>query len=371
MKTLLFLSWRDIKHPKRGGAEVFTHEMLKRLNQEDYRVTHISPATKGNLKEECIDGINYKRRGNWITVILYAMSYYFYHRKEIDLVVDQCNSHRFFTPFWVKKEKRLLFIHQMTREIWEMKLKKPFGSIGRRLEDYMTRIYRHNHCITVSKSTKSDLMDLGFRDEWVHILPEGINFKPWKKEAFEVKNHRMFSYVGRFSEYKGIDDAMKAFCMMSKERPDLIFNIIGKKNEAYINEKLLPILKQYGVSEEHVIFHGFVSEEKKLELMSQSYCLLFPSKREGWGLTVTESAAVGTPSIVYKSPGLVDAVEGGKSGYLCEENTSEAIVACMRKAFDDSKLYDEITGNAYDLATRLNWGNTAIAFDMTMKKVLI
>ncbi|QLQ20947.1 MAG: hypothetical protein HZT42_00010 [Paracoccaceae bacterium] len=26
--TLLCLSWRDIKHPKAGGAEVFTHEML-------------------------------------------------------------------------------------------------------------------------------------------------------------------------------------------------------------------------------------------------------------------------------------------------------------------------------------------------------
>ncbi len=44
---LLFLSWRDIKHPKAGGAEVFTHEMLRRVS-DDYEITHFLPHSKAD-----------------------------------------------------------------------------------------------------------------------------------------------------------------------------------------------------------------------------------------------------------------------------------------------------------------------------------
>ncbi len=68
-KTLVFLSWRDIKSSKMGGAEVFTHQMLKRLNHEVYRIIHLSPKEDKLSSDENIDGIRYLRDGNIISVI--------------------------------------------------------------------------------------------------------------------------------------------------------------------------------------------------------------------------------------------------------------------------------------------------------------
>ena len=63
-------------------------------------------------------------------------------------------------------------------------------------------------------------------------------------------------------------------------------------------------------------FHGFVSEEEKLALLRRTWANLFPSPKEGWGITVMEAAACGTPSLASDSPGLRDSVRDGETGYL-------------------------------------------------------
>ena len=366
MKTMLFLSWRDIQAPKRGGAEVFTHEMLARRDTTLTKVIHFSPMFENGKEKEVIDGVLYMRKGNIYTVILHSMIYYCKHRNKIDFVVDQCNTHRFFTPFWVKREKRILFIHQMTREIWMRQLKKPFSVIGMALESIMTKLYKHNKALTVSNSTKQDLIDLGFKDEDIIILPEGIDFKPWEREDWYPSKVNNFTYVGRYSSYKGIDDTVEAFCRFEKTHDDARLGIIGKKNDVYIKDVLEPIIKKYNVDHDKIIYHGFVSEEEKLELMSRSHCLIFPSEREGWGLTVTEGAAVGTPSIVYDSPGLRDAVKMGQAGFMTKENSVEAILELMEKSVTDLDYYKQIQTTAYEFSKELNWDKTAQAFDSTI-----
>ena len=99
--TLLFLSWRDIRSSKKGGAEVFTHEMLKRLDRLKYRIIHISPL-EADLKEyEEIDGVTYIRNGNILSSTLFSKNYYKKNRNYIDYVVDQCNTFRYLTlPDW-------------------------------------------------------------------------------------------------------------------------------------------------------------------------------------------------------------------------------------------------------------------------------
>ena len=118
-KKILFLSWRDIKHPKKGGAEVYTHEVLKRLVERGMKVEHYSVLFDDGVREEYIDGVRYMRSGNNLTVIVHAMAHYYRHQSKIALVVDQCNTHRFFSSMWIPHSKRVFFIHQLTREIWQ------------------------------------------------------------------------------------------------------------------------------------------------------------------------------------------------------------------------------------------------------------
>ena len=57
--------------------------------------------------------------------------------------------------------------------------------------------------------------------------------------------------------------------------------------------------------------HGFVSEERKLELLQRSWVHLTASSAEGWCLTVMEAAACETPSVAIDVGGLPESVEHG------------------------------------------------------------
>ncbi|WXR60782.1 glycosyltransferase family 4 protein [Peptostreptococcaceae bacterium AGR-M142] len=373
---LLFLSWRDIKSKKAGGAEVFTHEMLKRLPQDQFQITHFSVKEDHLDSEEIIDGVKYIRKGGLFSVIKEAKKFYLSNKDNIDYVVDQCNTHRFFTPFYVEKEKRLFFIHQLTKEIWFKHMKFPFSLVGYLTENAMLKIYKNDYSFTVSNSTKNDLLDLKFKDNKVFILPEGIDFKHWdKKDFLEKEEAPTFIYVGRYAKYKGIDDSLKAFCEVKKEFKNAKFWILGKKNEEYLKNNLLPILDQNNISygdkgeDKDVTIFGFVSEEEKLNLMSKAHVLLFPSLREGWGLIITEAAAVGTYSIVYNSQGTRDAVDNGNAGCMCQNNTVDEIVSYMTRSLKDEEFFAQMREQAYNFSLNFHWDNTATSFIECMNKI--
>jgi glycosyltransferase involved in cell wall biosynthesis len=68
---------------------------------------------------------------------------------------------------------------------------------------------------------------------------------------------------------------------------------------------------------EGVQFLGKISEGEKIERIARAHVLILTSVREGWGLVVTEAAAVGTPVIAYDVPGLRDSVQAS-NGVLSE-----------------------------------------------------
>ena len=307
-------------------------------------------------------------------VILEARNYYRKNREDFDFVVDQCNTHRFFSRFWVDEEKRIFFIHQLTREIWDMNTSFPINLIGKYTETPFLKFSKRDPTITVSNSTKEDLVRIGFDPERVVILPEGIDFTPWPKEDFLSKEAvPTFIYVGRYSNYKGIDKAVEAFGRIKSNYPEAKLWVVGKKKESYIEEVLRPIEEKYnlksGESDSDITYWGFVSEEKKLELMSRAHCLIFPSLREGWGLIITEAAAVGTPSIGFDSAGIRDALKLGSAGYLCRENTIEELEYQMKQVIEEKENYNFVREEAYKFSLNFHWGNTTSHFERFIEKL--
>lgn len=372
--TILALSWRDIKSPTAGGAEVHTHEMLHRIDQSKYRVIHLSAMYDGLKEEEEIDGITYLRKGSIFSCIHYARKYYKKNKNQIDYVIDQCNTHRYFTPFWVEQEKRIFYIHQLTREIWDINLKFPLSKIGKIMETPLLRLNKNDRVITVSESTKQDLVDVGFDSNKIFIVYNGISFEPWKEADFLPKEKNpTFIYVGRYAKYKGIDAAVEALGMLKKDCPNAKLWILGKRNDEYISSALKPITDKYGLSwgdrqtDGDIITWGYVSEQEKLELISRSMALVFPSIREGWGIPITEAGNVGTPSIVYNSPGIRDAVKNGECGYLCRHNTSEELYNKMKQAIDDTEGYCDIQEKTIVFARQFVWENTYKAFEKILE----
>jgi len=65
-----------------------------------------------------------------------------------------------------------------------------------------------------------------------------------------------------------------------------------------------------------VEFLGRLSTDEKHERMARAHVLLMASVREGWGLSIAEANACGTPAIVYDVHGLRDAVRDGITGLI-------------------------------------------------------
>lgn len=388
-KIVLLLSWRDIFHPDAGGAEIFTTKMLELMpSLANHRWVHFSCATGSQEGNPVRSGIQYIRKGNFLTVLFYALAFYLKNRKNIVMVVDQCNTHRFFTPLWVPQNKRVFFIHQLTREIWYVKWRRPFSSFGYWAENWLLKLYKRTTTITVSKSTEEDLIRIGFSPQNIHILPEGLDHTPISTRSLKtpkntsptLSNHKclmpmvqkpLFLYVGRYAQYKGINDAIEAYGRLCQDGYEAQLVLVGKRNTKYVEKVLKPICIKYGLTwssnysphQTKTVFSvGRVTETLKHNYMQRATALVYPSIREGWGLGVSEAAVLGTPSVVYNAPGLRDAVNRGNAGYICNENSVEGLKEKLIDILSNQKRYQIIREQAYHFSKNLKWDLTAQSF---------
>jgi glycosyltransferase involved in cell wall biosynthesis len=119
-----------------------------------------------------------------------------------------------------------------------------------------------------------------------------------------------------------------------------------------------------------VAFHGFVSEERKIDLMRAAWANIFPSPKEGWGITVIEAAACGTPSVASNSPGLRDSVWHGETGFLVPHGEVDALAARMVELADSPPLVERLGSRARRFAEGLTWERTAAATENQLREII-
>lgn len=356
--NILVFNWRDPKNPDAGGAEQFTHQIMKRLVKRGHDVTQISARFDNGVPQEIIDGVRFIRVGNKYTVYGAAKRWYKRNDQEhFDVVIDEINTIPFNTPHFVNQGERIYaLIHQLAREFWYYEMPFPISTIGNKfLEDRWLRRYAEVPTITVSDSTKSDLEALGFKN--ISIVHEGYDFEPLKVLAKKEETPTMI-YVGRFKKAKMPDHAMEAYRLAREKVPGLRLWMVG---EGYQRDKLEE-KKIDGVT-----FFGRLPLADKSDLVSKANLLLVPGVREGWGLVVTEANAMGTPALGYRIPGLKDSIKEGRTGWLCDPNPialSESIV----KIFADKEQMRQRSEAALEDARQYNWDRGAKEFEEIISK---
>ena len=119
-----------------------------------------------------------------------------------------------------------------------------------------------------------------------------------------------------------------------------------------------------------VRFLGFVTDEHKLRLLRTSWAHVFPSVKEGWGLTVVEAAACGTPSLTSNSPGLRDSVRDGVTGFLVPHGDVDALARRMLELAERPALVDSLGKNARAFAESLTWDAAAAATESHLAELV-
>ena len=229
---ILWFNWKDVKNPEAGGAEVFTHEIARRLVTRGQVVTLFTSLFDGAQRKDLLDGVNIVRQGSRTSVQGLGRRFYQDHKEEFDIVVDEVNTKPFMTPSYVKKPK-IAVIHQLAREYWLYEVPFPPSFVGYYfLERYWLRKYLDTPTITVSQSTRKDLEAIGFKH--VSMVSEGLSYAP--VDDYPAKDEKpTIMYLGRLTKAKGIDDLVRAFAIVEGSHPEARLLIVG---DGYLFEKL-------------------------------------------------------------------------------------------------------------------------------------
>jgi glycosyltransferase involved in cell wall biosynthesis len=354
--NILWLTWKDLRHPLAGGAEVVNEELAKRLVKDGHSVTFITSGYKNSLPfEDHPDGYKIVRVGNRLSVYWRTYLYYKRYMKGwADLVIDEVNTIPFFAKFYVK-EPNIIFAHMLCREIWFYELKQPLSSLGYIIEPLYMRLLRDRSVITVSNSTKEDLENVGFKAKNIQIISEGLK-NPGPKAIpplSKKRNNPTVLSIGSMRPMKRTLDQIKAFEIAKIKIPKLKLEIAGDSSGYYGHKVLEAVEKSRHKSD--INYNGQVSEENKIKLMSECHCIVVTGVKEGWGLVVTESNSQGTPAVAYSVDGLRDSIKDEKTGYLTDKNTPDSLADNIVKLLSDTNRYDEIRGAAFGLSKTITF----------------
>ena len=354
--NILLVNWQDRANPHAGGAEIHLFEIFGRLAAAGHRVRLICSGWAGAPGTAKIEGLDIQRVGGRDSFALGARRAV---RRAIaaerpDILVEDINKLPLFLTAGTRVPFCAMVPHLFGRTAFA-EASWPVAAVVWAAERPLPWAYHRAGFHAISESTRDDLVARGVPSERIRVIHPGVDSRQFRPGPPGRRSAApSFLYVGRLKRYKGIDLAIRALAIARRHRPDLRLEIAGTGDHRAELEQLAAGL-QLGRS---VIFHGFVSEERKIDLMRSAWANIFSSPKEGWGITVIEAAACATPSLASDSPGLRDSVCHGETGFLVPHGDIDALAARMVELADSPPLVARLGDRARRFAEGLTWERT-------------
>lgn len=365
--NILILSWRDPSNPRSGGAEKVMLKYATHWTDAGHKVFWLG-SRYGNLPiNENVHGLIIHRVGpelkfyNTLTMLLTYpiflinniwIGWGIVRNQKIDLVVDAIHGLPLFSPLYVKGRK-VLWVCEVAGTIWDKMYPFPINHIGKLLEKFVYSIYKNCEIWAISESTKRDILKINPNLK-IKIIPLGIDtskFKPVTKFNFPSA-----VFVARLVKMKGIESALKAAKDIASKLSKFKLFVVGDGDSGYVQE-----LKDYVRAnhlQKNVEFMGKISDQERNNLYSKCHFLIHPSFKEGFGLTVLEAAASGTPTIAKRGSSMDELIVNDKTGLLFDND--KQISPLFLKYFG-SYEYVTLAGNTTRMSKKYDWERILIS----------
>lgn len=350
---ILIINWQDIKNPQSGGAEVHLHEIFKRVAARGHEVTLLCCSFKGAPAEEIVDGLRVIRKGRRYDFNFVVPTVYLSMQNTYDVLIEDINKIPFYTPLYARSPV-LGIVHHLFGEVIFQETNRLFGSHVYLSERLIPIVYRQTPFMVVSESTSKELRDQGLTGE-IMVIPNCVDHETYKSTGIKKSNYPLILFLGRLKKYKRVDILLRAMKIVSREIPDARLVVVGIGDHLDSLKRLSVNLGLGG----YVDFTGYIGMEKKVELLQQAHVVVNTSSKEGWGLTVLEANACGTPVIASNVPGLRDAVVDGETGLLFEFGNVEQLAQRIISVLTNLSLRDKLINNAVRWASKFNWDESA------------
>ncbi|MBD0361050.1 MAG: glycosyltransferase family 4 protein, partial [Nitrososphaeraceae archaeon] len=165
---------------------------------------------------------------------------------------------------------------------------------------------------TVSNATKEDLVKFNTKASIIRVIPPGIDLKYYDNLGVEKEYQSYVLFIGRLVYYKNLEILISSFKEITKRLPDAKLVAVG---DGPMRDKWEKMVSELHL-DKNIEFTGFISHEKKVELLSKCSALLFPSSVEGFGLVLLEAFAMSKPVLVADVKPFDEIVDEGIDGFM-------------------------------------------------------
>jgi glycosyltransferase involved in cell wall biosynthesis len=360
---VLLLCWRDTGHPQGGGSEAYLERIGAQLADDGLRVTLRTARYPGAPRREVKDGVRISRGGGAYSVYIWAGLAMVLARIGLgplrtarpDVVIDTQNGLPFLARLAFGRRVAVL-VHHCHREQWPV-AGPLLGRIGWFVESRLSpRMHRQNQYVTVSLPSARELACLGVNPNHIAVVRNGLDEAPAQTLDAPRSATPRVAVLSRLVPHKQIEDALEAVAALRPRMPDLHLDVLGG---GWWGQRLVAHAALLGISDA-VTFHGHVDDMAKHRVLQQCWVHVLPSRKEGWGLAVTEAGQHCVPTIGYRSSsGLTDSIVDGVTGLLVDDH--DELVDQLERLLTDQVLREQLGAKAQARSGEFSWRQSAEA----------
>ena len=374
MSRILLLCWRDGSHPQGGGSERYLEHVAAGLAAEGHTVVYRTSRSAGAARTEVTDaGVTVSRAGGRFTVYPRALAAIaagrlglgpLGARRRPDAVVDTQNGVPFFARL-VTRAPVVVLVHHIHREQWPV-AGWLVARLGWWVESWLSpRVHARSQFVTVSLPSADELAGLGVDHARIAVVRNGLDPLPAPPGGRGgAPTGRRLVVLSRLVPHKHVEDALEVLAALRPTHPDLVLDVVGS---GWWADRLREHADRLGLTADgSVVFHGHVDEATKHRILAGADIHLMPSRKEGWGLAVSEAGQHAVPTVGYHhAAGLRDSIDDGETGLLVDG--VDAMADATRGLLADEAARARLGGAARRKAARLSWPATAAAMGEVLR----
>ncbi len=365
--SILVVSYRDIRHPEMGGAEVIIHEIYRRLARRGHRVTFLTGAWPGAPRSETIEGMEVIRAGSTYTFNRVVPGMWRGLRERgFDVMVEDLNKIPFFGPSFQRDVPVLANVPHLFGTTVFSEAPWPVGLYVYLHERFIPSSYRGCRFQVLSDTTREDLIRRGIDPSMIHVIRSGIDHDFYRPPERSGPPGPVILYLGRLKRYKGIDLTIEAMPRILERAPEAVYWIAG---EGDFRPALEEKVRSAGL-ERYVRLLGYQEGPEKLAVLEKTRVLVYTSPKEGWGLSVIEANAMGIPAVASDAPGLRESVRDGETGFLVPHGDVRILADRVGDLLCDERLWGTMGQAGIRWASRFNWDTMADETEELLMRVV-
>lgn len=215
---------------------------------------------------------------------------------------------------------------------------------------------RMDHVVTDSQCSKRDIVThLKVPENCLTVVYPGIDLDRFRSVEPRTNSGRPYVLcVAGADPTKNVEILVSAFAALPTKlrgRYDLV--LVGDfRRRPELRERAARL----GI-EKQTVFSGVVDDDRLIDLYQQAALFVFPSRYEGFGLSVLEAMAYGCPVVSSNASSLPEVV--GDAVLLVDPMDVDGLAGAMKRVLSDPDLSRDLCAKGLVHAAQFSWDRTA------------